>query len=468
MARIKIYNDIYNGTDITNVCEYSTLSNIESLGGDYVKGFVNSKETKGISNVFSNSFQAFWKQADTYTDECLYEDPLNQKFQVNGKPQIFVPKNGLIKNYIKSFTGATADSSSSTTYYFRTNWIPDSNNYNLYYSTNQSTWNLIASNIRSFNVEFCGSGASGTYAKFTAGAFAASCDGGGGGGGAGSVVIKIIPTHKNTSGVIHIYDCNLGKQTRTEDSQFTTINRWLYAGAWGHNSVDGNDSNVKIGGITITAGKGIGGSGSRGGSGGSSYITIPNINNGSRFTINEVPFGINTNTSGFTTNWSYTNDSYVTTRNSAWFVVKSTDGEDLFKWNISHFINGARGGNKLNSGSGISTSYKLNNNINNSSFSVNWSGGNGFDAADPAAPAGGGASMFGSGGGWSDYDTGWGSIYFGSLFGMGNFGVTYAGYGAGGASGIACKIFVSVLPTGGNCAWVTPGWGGQSCLRIRY
>ena len=59
MARIKIYNDIYNGTDITNVCEYSTLSNIESLGGDYIKGFVNSKETKGISNVFSNSSQAF-------------------------------------------------------------------------------------------------------------------------------------------------------------------------------------------------------------------------------------------------------------------------------------------------------------------------------------------------------------------------------------------------------------------------
>lgn len=59
MAQIKIFSDELNGVDIKNVCEYSTLSNIESLGGDYVKGFVNSKETKGISNVFSNSFQAF-------------------------------------------------------------------------------------------------------------------------------------------------------------------------------------------------------------------------------------------------------------------------------------------------------------------------------------------------------------------------------------------------------------------------
>lgn len=445
---------LVNGIDIEKLCEKATLYKISSTNGQPVDGF-NLGNNKGINNVIGTNY-GFWRQGTGNNDAgFIYPDPLDKRFMVDGVVQHFVPINGIMRNNIESISGG--DDGASIQYV--TKYIPSNYSYDLY-RVSGSSWTRVASGIKSFNMEFCGSGATGTYAKFTAGAYAASCDGGGGGGGAGTVFLKIVPTHKNTSGLVHA-TCALGKRAKTENAQFECINKWLYAGAWGHYGYNGSDSIVDIYGVKAVAGYGRASGGSGGGSGGPTGMCVPGINNGEFFTMAEnSKLGIPA--SNFSSNWAYTNNGYTTKQNGYWYLVYY-NGELVFKWQVTAYQFGANGGKKCNSGSGVSGTVLLNGTINNDTFSYVGYGGNGFDARDPAAPAGGGASALGSGGGWQEFSGG--NIYFG---GSSSTQTTDAGYGGGGASGAAAKLFVSVLPTGGNCAWICPGWGGKSLLRVRW
>lgn len=224
-------NENDTGINILNLCEYTTKTTMSSLAGTAVDGF-NCSNGNGIQNVL-NSNQAFYKQTGSEA-ENIYPDPLKGKFLVNGKPQYFTPNGGVMSNSTKTFAGgyATADSDgSSDTYVFKTTYDKSTRKYFLYYSTNNgSTWTKVFNKkIKSFNLEFCGSGASGTSAKFTAGAYAASCDGGGGGGGAGSIVVKIVPLH--TSDEYSVITGYPAPQRTTGNSELTSVTKWLYAGS---------------------------------------------------------------------------------------------------------------------------------------------------------------------------------------------------------------------------------------------
>ena len=456
--------------DIRDFCEIKDNTYFTNNSAKKVDGWQKIQDKTSVKVLSSNeSFVSL-------NGDNTFNDALNGKFLTKSGNSVtvqkFLPKYGLFQNkegFSRQGLSATS-SDSDKTYAYKTSYDTKSNTYTLYELVDGAQSSASYKNVREFLVEFCGGGSTGTYAKFTAGLFAASCDGAGGGGAAAGIVIKVVPMHTKTKDVTIVSNAKIAKQARTSDGNLQHKVVWLAAGAWGHNGTSGSATTLQLCGITLTAGGGIASGGSGGGTGGSPSMTIPNLNDGeAQSLLEDSNFGIS---GDLLNSWSYDNGTYITrvsktSSKVGWYVVYSkSSNEPLFKWCFLASSKGANGGSKMHNGADISKTINVNGKIDQAERSYNYSGGQGFDAADPAAPAGGGASLFGDGGSWESVS---GNGNMSAVTGNGGNGsATNPGPGGGGASGVALKVFITTWPTGGNCAWYCPGWGSAGLLRIVY